>query len=193
MSAPPASSVPDPGRGRAVHRGVRRDAFRRRDGGSEDPAAQPAGQRLCRTPGAHSMSRATDRMLIAGPRHRHAVLGEHTAHYTSTGRTGPGACDQQAPPRARACPNRAARMPTATVRRRAPPPCPIPGARTTPAATDLTAGCVTHRARPDYSDRTDHGDCRRVDIACSDDDVAEKAVSSCLDLPVGGIVSGYSE
>jgi hypothetical protein len=25
---------------------------------------------------------ATDRMLIAGPRHLHAVLGEHTAHFS---------------------------------------------------------------------------------------------------------------
>src|SRR5215467_14575731 len=40
--------VPDPRPGRAVPRSIRRGAGRRRDQGGEDPAAQPAGERLCR-------------------------------------------------------------------------------------------------------------------------------------------------
>ena len=50
-------SGPDPGPGRAVHRGVRRGAGRRGNRGSEDPAAQPADKRLFRTLGAHSTVR----------------------------------------------------------------------------------------------------------------------------------------
>src|SRR5260370_1448711 len=68
--------------------------FRCRDRGGEDPAAQRANayaERWART----VRSEVTDRMLIAGQRHLHAVLDEYVAHYkslitTSTGRTGPG-------------------------------------------------------------------------------------------------------
>jgi hypothetical protein len=44
---------PDPRPGRAVHRRVRRCSRRRGDRGGEDLAAQPEGERLCRTRGAH--------------------------------------------------------------------------------------------------------------------------------------------
>jgi hypothetical protein len=40
-------------RARAVHRGVRRGVCQRGDGGRDDPAAQPTGERRCRTLGAH--------------------------------------------------------------------------------------------------------------------------------------------
>ena len=64
--------VPDPGPGRAVHRGVRRGAVRCRDRGGEDPAAQPAGERLCRALGAHSPGRGhrpdADRRVAAPAR-----------------------------------------------------------------------------------------------------------------------------
>jgi putative transposase len=46
--------VPDPRPGWAVHRGVRRGVRQRRDRGSEDPAAESAGECPCRTLGAHS-------------------------------------------------------------------------------------------------------------------------------------------
>ena len=34
----------------------------------------------------------TDRMLITGPRHLHAVLDEYFGHYNQHRRTGPGIC-----------------------------------------------------------------------------------------------------
>ena len=54
--------------------------FRCRDRGGEDPAAQRANayaEGWVRT----VRSEVTDRMLIAGQRHLHAVLDEYVAHY----------------------------------------------------------------------------------------------------------------
>src|SRR5215831_10502736 len=49
--------VPDTGPRGPVHRSVRRGAVRRGDRSGEDPAANPKGERLCRTLGAHSPGR----------------------------------------------------------------------------------------------------------------------------------------
>ena len=75
-----ASSVPDPGPGRAVHRGVRRCAVRAGIEVVKIPPRSPWVNAYVERWARTVRVEITDRMLIAGLRHLRAVLDEQVMH-----------------------------------------------------------------------------------------------------------------
>src|SRR5204862_4208682 len=72
--------VPDPVPGRSVHRDVRRGARGRRIKVVKIPPRSPRANAYAERWVRTARAEVTDRMLIAGPRHLHAVLDEYVTH-----------------------------------------------------------------------------------------------------------------